>query len=233
MPPIAPPRPSGRHNDASDPAFKLTAKAMLETARRSMDEYAREIFDLWFSGKAPAQVVFDNPKWAKYMSSEKNLTRQIDRALAAHAELLRPQVNASQGKLQGPLKLNFHAEVGSNFGEYRTGYDVLHGSNKSAGDFVITGKFTAARAGDAGEPYTVTYEELAFVFNDIVDINKKYKADVQFGQMAANMAKALGGLPPKDYILRIMWRVEKPCSYEFDAEVKGAAPAFLKQWKNR
>ena len=167
------------------------------------------------------------------MSSEKNLTRQIDRALAAHAELLRPQVNATAGKLQGPLKLNFHAEVGSSFGEYRTGYDVLHGSDKSAGDFVITGKFTATRSGDAGGPYTVTYEELAFAFNDIVDINKKYKADVQFGQLAANMARALGGLPPKDYILRIIWRVEKPCSYEFAAEVNGAAPAFLKQWQNR
>src|SRR5688500_13942529 len=64
--------------------------------------------------------------------------------------------NASQGKLESPLKLNFHAEVGSNFGEYRTGYDVLHGSNKSAGDVVITGKFTASRKGGYGGPDVVT-----------------------------------------------------------------------------
>lgn len=228
-------RPGGSApiNNASDPAFQLTAKAMLESARMSMDEYACEIFDLWFNGKAPAEVIFDNPKWARYMGSERNLTRQIDRQLAAHAELLRPQVNLSPGRLQAPVRLNFHAEVGSSHGEYRSGYDVLHGSNKSAGDFVITGRYTAIRSGAAGGPYIVKYEGLAFEFNDIVDINKKYKADVQFGQMAANMAKALGGLPPKDYILRIRWRTSQSASYEFGPEIKGAAPAFLRQWNNR
>ena len=140
-------------------------------------------------------------------------------------------MNASQDRLQGPFKLNFHAEVGSKYGEYRTGYDVLHGSNKSAGDLVVTGKFTSVRDGGPGDPYTVTYEQLVFVFNDIVDMDK-YKADVQFGVLAANMAKSLGGLPPKDYILRIMWRGDKPWIYEFGHEVRGAPSAFLKQWNN-
>jgi hypothetical protein len=146
---------------------------MLSGARAMMDEYAREIFDLWFSGKAPAEVTFDNAKWASYMRAEKRLQQQINCQISAYADLIRDGVNSSPGRLRQTFSHTFHAEVGSAQGEYRTSYDVLHGSNLSAGDFVIAGRVTAIRSGPPESAYTVTYDDLEFVFNGIVDINKK------------------------------------------------------------
>ena len=50
-----------------------------------MDEYALEIFNLWFNGKAPNEVIFDNPKWSAYMQADEGLGQQIDRYLIQFA----------------------------------------------------------------------------------------------------------------------------------------------------
>jgi len=186
------------------------AKVMLESARVAMDEHAREIFDLWFGGTAPKEVVFDNPKWASYMAAEPNLKRQIRERLAEHAEQLRNQVDQSDFGLHGSLSLTFHGEAGSKQGGFRSGYDVLHGTNKSVGDLGVTGFYTTFRPGPPGTAYLVTYDSMTYVFNDIVDINKRWSADVTLGRTAQNMARALGAPPPKDYTLRIKWRSDGP-----------------------
>ena len=210
--PSTDPQKKGGGNDAY---LAAGAKAMVETARFMMDEYAREIFDLWFGGTAPAEVIFDTPRWALYMSEDSGLRKQIREELTAHAERLRPQVDGTpMHTIHGSLNLTFHAEVGSRSGGYRTGYDVLHGSNKAAGDFSAGGSYTATRPGPPGTGYTAVYEHLAFTFNDIVDINKKWSSDVTLGKTATNMAKALGTPPPKDYILRIRWSAEDPIRIE-------------------
>jgi len=211
--------------------FQFTAWGMLQAVHAAMDEYAQEIFDLWFSGKATPEVIFDNQKWAAYMRAEERLQRQITAQLLVYAEQQREKVNTSTGPFKSPFSVTFHAEVGSEQGEYRTGYDVLHGSNKSAGDCVISGKLTAVRSGPRGSAYTATYEDLSFVFNDVVDINKTWKADVKLGQIAANMAWCLETGSPKDYVLRIKWRAEGPIKLEVGPEGKG--PAWLKQFPNR
>ena len=194
---------SGGGNDAY---LAAGAKAMVETARFMMDEYAREIFDLWFGGTTPAEVIFDTPRWALYMSEDSGLRKQIREELTAHAERLRPQVDGTpMHTIHGSLNLTFHAEVGSKSGGYRTGYDVLHGSNKSVGDCRIGGTYTATRPGPPGTGYTVVFEGLTVVFNDIVDINKKWTSDLTLGRVAFNMARALGSPPPRDYTVRLRW----------------------------
>ena len=102
------------------------------------------------------------------MKAEPNLQQQIKDQLSTYAEQLQKQINMGNGRLFNMLNLRFHAEVGSKQGEYRTGYDVLHGSNSTAGDFVITGTCNATRNGLPGSGYTVKCENVAFVFNDIV-----------------------------------------------------------------
>lgn len=182
-----------------------TAQTMLAGIREYLDEYAREIFDLWFEGKVNGEVTFDNPKWANYMRAEANLARHIDTQLSAYADSLAAEVAANNGRLSRPFKLTFHAEVGSSTGGYRTGYAVLHGSNKSAGDFQVTGNLMATRLAPAQGVYTVTFNNLVFVFNDIVDANKKYASDVTGLRLANNLARVLRVGPPRDYILRIKW----------------------------
>lgn len=183
------------------------AKLMVEAARLSMDEYARELFDLWFGGTAPKEVILETPRWASYMNAEPNLRQQVRQQLVEQAESLRFQVDsASTHSIHGSLSLTFHGEAGSRSGGYSKGYEVLHGSNKSVGDCHLTGTYTATRPGPPGTGYTVVYDGLTIVFNDIVDINKRWSSDVTLGRVAFNMARALGSPPPRDYILRIRWR---------------------------
>ena len=210
-----------------------TAKAMLASIRAYLDEYALEIFDLWFEGKVIGEVTFDNPKWANYMRANDQLARHVDAQLNAYAEIIRSEVEAGNGRLPRPFSLTTHAEVGSDSGGYSKGYNILHGSNKSVGDFLITGNLVALRPGPANSAYTVTYNNLVFVFNDIVDANKKYASDATGLQLAKNLARVLKVGPPRDYTLRIKWsaQVPKTCQVSSYAESQGAT--FLKAFPNR
>jgi len=213
--------------------FGVTAELTIGTARLVMDEYAREIFDLWFNGKAADEVTFDNDKWADYMRAEERLTQQINDQLSVHAEQLRDQVDKSSGRLQDDFSLTFHAEVGKESGGNRTGYNVLHGTNRDAGDFEVNGRFTAVRSGPPGSAYRVTYDNLEYVFNDIVDVNKRYSSDVALGRMAHNMALCMKTGPPKDYTLHIKWEAGDPVKIDVKASAKGQAPSWLKQFPGK
>jgi hypothetical protein len=205
---------------------KPTAQAMLAAARFKMDEFAKEIFDLWFNGKTSGVVTRGNDRWARYMRAEKRLQSQITQQLIAHAEGLRLRLNNGPSRIQDSITHSFHAEVGSSTGGFFTGYDLLHGSNKSAGDFQIIGRFTADRSGPVGSGFTVIYENLLYVFNDIFDANKKWTADLALARAAANIARCLGTGPPKDYTLRIQWQATSPIRIE-------AGPGMLQQFRNK
>jgi hypothetical protein len=210
-----------------------TAQAMLASIRAYLDDYAREIFDLWFEGKAAGEVTFDNPRWANYMRANDTLARHVDAQLNAYAEIIRSEVEAANGRLSRPFSLTVHAELGSDSGGYRKGYNVLHGSNRNAGDFLITGNLTAVRAGPANGAYTVTYSNLNFVFNDIVDANKKYASDVTGLQLANNLARVLKIGPPRDYTLRIKWSALAPKICQVGPYSKTQGATFLKAFPNR
>lgn len=184
------------------------AAAALTAIRMKMDEYAGEIFDLWFYGKVKDEVTFDNEKWANYMRRETNLARHIDEELLAFARSIVAKMKADPtctGRLSSPFKLTFHAEVGSQDGGYATGYEVLHGTNRDAGDFQVTGSLRVTSILPVQGAYTATFDNLVFVFNDIVDVNKKYEKDVGRARVAVDLANALDAGPPRDYILRIKW----------------------------
>jgi len=193
-----------------------------------MDEYAREIFDLWFGGNAPREVVFDSPKWANYMRASTKLSQQIDYQLKLYAELCRDQVDASPGTLNKTFTIPFHGELGSDTGGFLTGYNILHGSNKCVGDSTISGQLTAVRLGQPGSAFNVTYNRLNFVFNDIVDANMKWRADILAARVARNMARSLDGPPPRDYTLRIKWSAIGVVIVQVPAFVKGKGLNFLK-----
>lgn len=195
---------------------QLTANALLGGIRLRMDEYAREIFDLWFEGKAPAVVTFENEKWAKYMRAEPQVIPQVMVQLERHAKSLQ---SAARWSSASPTFSffdlpPFHLEVGSDSGGYFVGYNVLHGTDKTAGDFKVSGKYrVGAVPGPVRAPrgsFTVTYEDLKFDFGDMVDINKKWKADELAGDLARALAAMSGGSQPRDYELHIKWRHDKP-----------------------
>jgi hypothetical protein len=220
-----------------DPLLRVSGQAMLAAARAYMDEYALEIFDLWFNGKAPAEVIFDDRKWAAYMQADEGLGGQIDRHLTKFALKFRDEFfmrspGADPVVSNQFYQTSFHAEVGPTYGGFRTGYSQLHGSNREAGDFQMHGNFSMAPAADSALEFTFTNNLLTF--NDKVDPNFKYKADEIFANLAKNLARATGGAPPKDYILRIRWREPGPWTYSIPAAPsKAGAPDWLRQYPNR
>ena len=171
------------------------------------DKFAHQIFDLWLKGQT-MEVTFGDEEWAQYMRADEGLKRQIHDALVLHAEMMRRDVDQSNGTLGQSFHHRFHVEIGGPAGGYLSGYKLLHGTNKDAGDFEISGTFTAIRPGPPGSAYTVTYDDLEFVFNDIIDINKRYPVDRGLGRFTTGMAKCLYNRPPKDYTLHIKWKAE-------------------------
>jgi hypothetical protein len=207
----------------------ITADAMLRGVKLAMDARAWDLFERWFHGKAPAEVVLADDTWAAYMRADQKLAAQIRRQLEVHADSLRDEAKSAT-VARKPFKLQFQAETGSAQGGYVTGYEVLHGTNRSAGGFQVEGFYTI-RPG-AGL-YSVVYESLAYTFNDIVDANKRWSADVVFARTAANMAKSLRVGPPKDYTVRIRWMEQKAITIPVAALTPGAGPAWLKTFPNR
>jgi hypothetical protein len=184
-------------------------------------------------------VVFDNPKWAAYMQADAGLSSQIDRHLTRFALKYRDDFFLrSPGA--NPVASNqlyqtfFHAEVGSTYGGFKTGYAQLHGSNKDVGDFQMQGMFSMAPAPGSASELDFTFTNNLQTFNDRVDPNFKYKTDATFANLAKNLAAATGGAPPKDYILRIRWREPGPWTYGIPAAPsKTGAPDWLPQFPSR
>jgi hypothetical protein len=205
-------------------AAPALSKITLEGIRLRMDEYAREIFDLWFGGTAPSVVVFQNERWTNYMRAEPRVVPQVTERLRKHARALQ-----SAGRLGAPSPSfsffdlpPFPLEIGSAEGGYFVGYNVLHGTDMNAGGFKVSGKYRIAPViGLLNAPpraFTVQYQDLDFEFCDMVDVNKKWKADEWAGEAAQAMAAALGGPPPRDYELHIKWRAERPINITLDAD---------------
>jgi hypothetical protein len=199
------------------------AKGAIGAVRLRMDEYAREIFDLWFEGKAPPVVTFENEKWETYMRAEPRVVPQVTAQLEKHAKSLQSAArwSASMPSFSFFDLQPFHLEVGSESGGYFVGYNVLHGTDKGAGDFKVSGTY---RVGPVPGPvratpgsFTVTYQDLKFDFGDMVDINRRWKADELAGELASALAAVSGGAQPRDYELHIKWKHDKPIIITVDA----------------
>jgi hypothetical protein len=223
-----------RNRFRDDPLLSASGQGMLAAARAYMDEYALEIFDLWFGGKAAGEVVFDNPRWAAYMQADQGLSGQIDRHLTTFAlkfrdDFFKRNPAAKPVVPSQPYQTCFHAEVGPSSGGYRTGYSQLHGSNQSAGDFKMQGLVSMAPG--AASKLDVTFTGNLLTFNDKVDPNFKYKSDAVFANLAKNLAASGNGPAPRDYILRIRWREQGPWTYSIPAAPsKPGSPDWLKPY---
>lgn len=225
----------------NDPLLRVGGGAISETVKLAatayMDDYALELFALWYTGKTSGTVILDNPKWAEYMRADKGLHAQIDRQLIQFAEYRRDEFfrrsQAGTPALSSQShRLQFHAEVGGHYGGYKTGYSVLHGSNQSVGDFQIQGVYSMAPGAPSKLNFTFLNNQMTF--NDIVDANYRYKIDAVFANLSRNLGMATGA-HPRDYILRIRWREPGPWTYSIPAAPTkpGAAPDWLQKYPNR
>ena len=142
------------------------------------DVQGREIFDHWIDGTGTPMIKNKDPSWSDYMRANGLLYAKISAKLRRDSK-----TRTSSGSID--LTIPMEIEDG-----YSTGYEFLHGTNRSVGDFNIQGDVIVS---DNVISYNVT-----LTWNDIIDPNLKNGPD-----WIALILYLL--YDSKDYIIRISW----------------------------
>lgn len=182
------------------------------------DDQGNQLLELWLSGNAPDEVTLDDDDWGAYMRAETHLQEQIQKQLQHDAFTFRDRFKMGTKKIDFDYESSFHGQVGEKsgfvkYGGYFTGYQILHGSKKTdtLKDVQIIAKVTVEWKGPAQIPYTVTYNNLQFIWNDIINVNPQYKMDKILATYSRwEKEYTSGGSPPKDYIVHIKWKATDP-----------------------
>jgi hypothetical protein len=160
-----------------------------------MDDQGELILGTYFRGGGKPIDIFDDPEWTAYMQQNEGLRRVIlGRLILAVKDIV---AQGKKGKF--PITQTFHAEFEENRG--LSGYALLHGTDRTVGDFKLTGW---ADVDDANDPADNAFDvelDLRFVFNDIVNPNPKYWTDSVRNAVAELVT--LGGA--ESYRISISW----------------------------
>ena len=146
------------------------------------DAVGRAILFNWLYGNGEPAIV---TTWGAYMMADAILTAKVK-------NILFPIGNAlSKGKSKN-INITTHMEIEN--GEDIIGYQYLHGTNASVGDFNIKGVISKSISGDVC--YNLTY-----TWNDMIDPNFQYSSD----KTKYNLAKKIPGATLKNYRITIIW----------------------------
>ena len=119
-------------------------------------------------------VELNDESWSDYMMASEMLQKQIKDEISAEIEKI---LSEHEKEIDDniPISVSFfktiHAEVPN--GEEMVGYNLLHGTNRDIGDFVISGTINANKENSS---IAVTCD-LNYSWNDKIDFNKKYRTD--------------------------------------------------------
>jgi hypothetical protein len=189
------------------------------------DEQGRLLLEMWLSGTAPDEVTMvDEDLWGDYMRGEPHLQEQIHKQLEHDAYLMRDRLKASPGRLEFNYEASFHGQVGKTGGTlknggYFTGYEILHGSKKTETlkDVQIIAKAVVEWKPKSRIAYTVTYRKPQFIWNDIINVNPKYKMDkILAGYSRWEKEYTSGGPQPKDFTVHIIWNAVEDMVIDVD-----------------
>ena len=216
----------------------IVAFTVLKGARKALyyvrgDARGRELMDLWLSGSAAAEVTLDSAEWGDYMRAAPELPKQIRDQLTKDSNAICLPLGDGPFRKTSPYQASFHGEVGTTAplggqisGGYFTGYEILHGSKKTdtLNDVEIFGQYTAVRP-QKGAACSVTFENLRFIWNDIIKLNAGYGPDTLGVRYARNENYFTGRAPPRDYVVHIKWESQQPITIE----LKTSLPVFPNQ----
>jgi RHS repeat-associated protein len=151
-----------------------------------------EIFSRWLLGDGSKWVIYDDD-WAEYMKANTLLRPQIQAQLDADA------LSRVKDGTKGQVYLNFPAIIENGL---QTGYEMLHGTTAPEGHFKVFGQ--EPKLIDLNGTCVLKYERLTFVWNDKIDPNPNYQADVTWSSFFKKVAN------PKDYEIQIIWETDEP-----------------------
>ncbi len=153
----------------------------------------------------------DDPDWTAYLGGNAMLASQIEHQLSTVARKL------VDSEAAGSVDVDhtFHAEIQN--GESIVGYDYLHGTNASVGDFQITGIADVLRSGSGSTvSFSITHD-----WGDIIDPNPQYVTDnwKSFVAEVATLGQAAG------YVLHVRWSEEVVVELDENGGVIGYSAA--------
>jgi len=206
---IPPPVTPGRAYRGGIPAI------ILQLLGQEADNAGEQILGTWLYGGGEDQHIVDDPYWTDYMMAHKDLRSQI------RAKLIPALYKILSGKKLRtfPISERFHAEFPENNGY--SGYALLHGSNSTVGDFLMTGTAEVQEPYDLAEGGYDIELDLRFRFNDIVDPNGNYALD----RIRSAIAKVVSLDRAENYRLSINWGSR--CLAEYRKPTGRSEPLYL------
>lgn len=175
------------------------------------DWAGREILSRYLAG-GDDWYIKDEERWTNYMTSDRELTGQVQAQTDGIAKALYDQYLAN-GTTSAPLDVTFHASIEN--GEGINGHQYLHGTNNKVGDFHIGGNATITPTADGG--YDVTIDG-AYAWNDIIDPNDQYATDTAKSRFAEVVT--LGQADP--YRIQIAWHKQTTVHIDASGQVTGS-----------
>ncbi|MEA4854718.1 MAG: hypothetical protein VB082_10670 [Christensenella sp.] len=139
----------------------------------------------WASGKGEDMVIDHDEDWSNYVKTDPVLATSTQAIVKEQCEGMKPGETRE-------IACNEHVSFIP--GNDLTGVNLLGGSNKDAGNYVIKGTVTMDEKGNI-------ITNLEYCFNDIVDPNANYSTDTQ----NSNLVDSIPGVDPKPYHISIVW----------------------------
>ena len=163
----------------------------------SSDWAGRAILERYLLG-GDDWVINDDPNWSRYMMNNEDLRNQLVEPTEKQAKDALRNYLSGHGQ-QGTFNRTFHADIQN--GEGIVGYQYLHGTNKTVGDFNFRGDTTVEPRPNG--TYEVTVKG-GYTWNDRIDPNPQYSTDRWKSTLAEVVT--LGAADPYD--IHITWHAE-------------------------
>lgn len=171
----------------------------------STDWAGRAILERYLTGGDDWTIV-DDPAWSKYMMDNKLLREQLLNPTQGVAQDALNQYLAT-GRTTSTFNQRLHGEIEN--GEGIVGYQYLHGTDSTVGDFNFNGTSNVHPLPDG--TYEVTLDS-GYQWNDKIDPNPTYSTDQSKSRFAEIIT--LGRADPYD--MHITWHAQT--TVKMDAE---------------
>lgn len=159
-----------------------------------MDRQGREIFNKWLYGFGRKLVIKGKKYWNDYLMENKHFVATVKKMTTDAMT----QRRTDDGKFSETAHLDLSGGTG---GGYRTGYDLLNGTNATVGDFHLEGTIYETETDDV---YRVSAR---YTLHDIIDPNFDYGLFEKAAYVSCKLSQGwfFGGY---DYELEISGDIE-------------------------